>query len=1328
MRIKLYFLLLVLCSALIAQVKGNIYYKSKSISGNYGLSQNSVHTIVRDHVGYIWLGTAHGLNRFDGNKLVKYFHDAGDVYSISSNNILLIYEDNDGNVWITTPEGINRYDRKNDRFVRYVFSKTMGASCIYETADELWFPDMAWKFHVYNKKDKSYTTKEISPPPSHHRTSIQIEKILPFGQDNLLVGTYFDGLFILNKKSSVLTPFCPLPSPGNRGIVIMDEWIYCATNTHVYQISHEGRILRIFNQDNSGLQSNILLDMEFNPRDSTLWVATDGAGIQMFDTRFKLVNSLQIGPNALDVLTDNSITDITISRDGMILLGTVRSGGLILYASYFQQFPYTNQSKYGPSNKTILCVYEDDEANIWLGTDGGGLNRFDRETLTFDHYGVTDGLKITSVVQFSEDVLLVGSYARGLLFFNKKTRRFSDAHRNPLLAKIQKNATHALFRDSKGDIWISDGRLCKINRTEQTTQILSQTMGNYFQEMSPMFTSAMEDKEGIIWFSTYGGMFAYSVRQQKFTDRIPLSNMPSSFGRSVNAMVPDTAGNLVFGTDKALLYYNLETKQISGYISNINYKNLMFQSVYFDADRNLWVGSNEGVVRISKKNAKENIFMFNTLDNKGSLEYFQGAILKSTDGQLYLGSNEGLTRFDPKNVKPHMDSPATVITSFYMLTSEKEGLRDSILSINVFSHDSLTLDYSTASYQFNFNAFDIPFSESTEYAYQLSPFEKIWHTGKGNAAIYSNLSAGAYTFKVKAQNRNGIWNSDSTNIQLTILPPWWNTAWFRLLMVLFFMAVAYVIWRASLERAKLRQEVNINEKEKERLKEINQMKLRFFTNISHELKTPLTLIYNPLDHLVKTGASDSELRAMLPFLYRNAQRMTLLIDQILDFRKSELSVLRLMVNKSDIVADCRHILTYFAHQARIENIHLNFHGEPQSIEAWYDSDMLFKIVSNLISNALKNTPANGSVTLSLRVSESSLIIEVKDTGKGIPREDLDLIFERYYQVDNKIKGTGIGLALTQRLVSLHHGHIEVTSALNQGTTFTVTLPMGSNHFKKEDFATQKPNVPLTPAPINLEETQLHKIDVQNISILIVEDEWELREYIAKLLQDTFAIITAKNGKEALEILLTKEPDLIITDVMMPQMDGIEFCKTLKSDLRISHIPVLMLTALTSVQRQIEGLKSGADAYMPKPFNTQLLFTQITAILNNRKIVKERFSHDLGLKTDEVSQSSADDKFLHKAISIVEQNMEDPDFDVAAFVEQMAMSRTLVYTKIKAIAGKPIKDFIVNIKLRKAAELLKKTDKPISEISVLCGFADASYFSVVFRRNFKESPTSYRSKE
>lgn len=1320
-------MLLLLCLPCFTQAKGNTIYKSKSISGNYGLSQNSVHSIVRDHVGYIWLGTAHGLNRFDGNKLVKYFHNAEDAYSISSNNILLIYEDRDGNIWLSTPEGINRYDRKNDRFVRFVFSKTMGASCIYETADELWFPDTAWKFHVYNKKDKSYTTKEILAPNSGHSASIHINKILPFDQNNLLVATYSEGLFLMNKKTTKLTVFCPLPTSEKRGLVILDDFIYCATYTHVYQLSHKGEVIRTFNQDNSGLQSNIILDMEFNPQDSTLWVATDGAGIQMFDAFFKHVNSLQIGPKALDVLTDNSINDITIHRDGMVFLGTVRSGGLILYPSYFQQFPYANQSKYGPSNKTVLCIYEDDEANIWLGTDGGGLNRFDRERLTFDHFGVADGLKITSIVQFSTDFLLVGSYARGLLFFNKRTQRFSDAHQNPLFAKIRKNATHTLFRDSKGDIWISDGRLCKINRAEQKTQILSQTMGNFFQEMSPMFISAMENKEGVIWFSTYGGMYAYSVPQQKFTDRIPLSNTPPSFGRAVNAMVSDTAGNLVFGTDKGLLYYDLETKHISGYISNINYKNLMFQSLYFDGDHNLWIGSNEGVVRIIKKKEKENIFMFNTLDNKSSLEYFQGAILKSTDEKLYLGSNEGLTRFNPKNIKPHMDSPATVITSFYMLTSEKEGLKDSILSINVFKNDSIILDYSTASYQFNFNAFDIPFSETTQYAYQLYPFEKIWHTGKGNAAIYSNLSAGTYTFRVKAQNRNGIWNTDSTNIQLTILPPWWNTIWFKLLLLLFFMAIAYLVWRASLQRAKLRQEVAIKEREKERLNEINQMKLRFFTNISHELKTPLTLIYNPLDHLVKTGGSDSEFRTMLPFLYRNAHRMTLLIDQILDFRKSELSVLRLMVSKGDVVADCKQVLTYFEHQARIENVHLKFRSYPDCIEAWYDADMLFKIVSNLISNALKNTRANGSVLLSVIASESSVILEVEDTGSGIPADDLNLIFERYYQVGNSIKGTGIGLALTHRLVKLHHGQIKVSSRVGRGTTFTVTLPLGHSHFKKEDFVTKKTDRSLSPAPYNLAESFLDNSDTHDISILIVEDEWELREYIAKLLQNSFRIITAKNGREALDILQSKEPDLIITDVMMPHMDGIEFCKTLKSDLRISHIPVLMLTARTSVQSQIQGLKSGADAYMPKPFNTQLLFTQIKAILNNRQIVKERFSHDLGLKTDEVSQSAADEKFLHKAICIVEQNMEDPGFDVAAFVKQMAMSRTLVYNKIKAIAGKPIKDFIINIKLRKAAELLRKTDKPVSEISVLCGFADASYFSVVFKRHFKQSPTNYRNK-
>ncbi|MGQ1788442.1 ATP-binding protein [Saccharicrinis sp. GN24d3] len=1322
-------LLIALFFSVVYQAKGNTAYRTKSISGNYGLSQKSVHSIVRDHVGYIWMGTAHGLNRFDGNDVKKYFHNSDDDYSISSDDISLIHEDSNGDIWISTSDGINRYNRKNDNFVRCKFSNTLGTNCIFETEDEIWFPDTNWKIHVYNKKDRSYNDKQLKPLFSNAKEQLYIDKIVSFDEEHFLIGTYYSGLYLLNKETGEISIFCQTPMSGIRGIHIVDHYIYCATYSNVLKISRTGKILKIFNEQNSGIKSHIILDMEFRDTDSTLWVATDGAGIQLFDKNFNFLNSLEIGPSASDILPDNSINDITFHSNGMVFLGTVRSGGIILYPSNFEQLSYSNQSKFGPSNKTILCFYEDRDGKIWVGTDGGGLNLFDRKKLTFDHFFNSDIQKITSISEFTSDVLLVGSYTKGLFFFNKKTHSFTDAHKHPLLRDINKNATHMLFRDSQNRLWVSDGRLWKVDTQKGSTVMYNNVnTKQFFQQINPAFISATENGKGTIWFSSHGGILGYSLKLDRFITRISLSNVPDSFGRSVYSVVEDRQGNLIFGTNKALLHYDLQTKKISNYITQNIPMSLMYLSLHYDKKNHLWVGTNEGLLRVNKNNSTEEISMFNTLGMDGGVEYFQASILKSSDGLVYFGSNEGITRFYPQSTEPYTQTPATVITSFSTLTSEKNNIKDSILAINVFNKYSIELDYSSASYQFNFNAFDIPFSESTEYSYRLEPFEDVWHTGKGRNAIYSNLPAGEYIFRVKARNRNGMWNNDTTNIHLKILPPWWKTRWFQSLLFLFMIVTGYIIWRAGMERIKLRQKILIKEKEREQLQEVNQLKLSFFTNISHELKTPLTLIYNPLQHLVKSGGSDKEFRSLLPFLYRNAQRMTLLIDQILDFRKSEMSELKLKVTKNDLVAHCNEILTYFIHQAKIENIHLSFKPTENQIKVWYDNDKLFKIVSNLITNALKHTPPNGHISISVYTEEKYAIVKVEDTGSGIPTTELDSIFERYYQVENNISGTGIGLALTKRLVELHNGTIKAISNKGEGATFIVTLPLGNEHFQTKDFATPNidlPEVQHQPELIDIDDA---RIDNPDLSVLVVEDEWELREYVKELLSKNYTVITAKNGKEALNILLTNEPDLIISDVMMPQIDGIEFCKILKSDLRISHIPIIMLTAKTSVESHIEGLKSGADAYIAKPFNTSLLFTQIESILANRKIVKERFSHDLGLNTHEVTQSSADEKFLHKAISIVEKNMENPNFDVAAFVEQMAMSRTLVYSKAKAITGKPVKDFILNIKLRKAAELLKSSDKTISEIGFMCGFADPSYFSVVFKRYFKESPSAFRSKE
>ncbi len=640
------------------------------------------------------------------------------------------------------------------------------------------------------------------------------------------------------------------------------------------------------------------------------------------------------------------------------------------------------------------------------------------------------------------------------------------------------------------------------------------------------------------------------------------------------------------------------------------------------------------------------------------------------------------------------------------------------------NNSTLQIPFSNSVYQFNFNSFDLPYQNKINYSYLLEGFEEVWHTEKSRSATYTNLSPGKYTFHVKASTTMGLWNSKTTQITFKILPAWWQTIWFKVAIFLLLTGITVLIWIESLKRAKLKHLVEIEKNEQVRLKEVNQMKLQFFTNISHELRTPLTLIYSPLKKMVAQNISVEEIKRGLPGLYRNARRMKDMVDQILEFRKAEMDELHLNQKNYDFIRFCREVIDSFHFMAQTEGVQFKFVHVQETLFFDFDRDKFFKIMFNLISNALKHAPKNSTIVLDVKQDKEWVFIAVSDTGKGIPESKLETVFERYYQVENDVEGTGIGLALTKKLVNLHKGEIWAESTLGEYCTLNVKVPFIS---QLTSFETDKESAVLTKQEFqhSKESQKTLTPNKSNESILIIEDDWELRHYLKTEFSSNFKVFTASNGKSGLVEAIEKMPDVIVSDVMMPELNGYEFCKALKDDLRISHIPVVLLTAKTMAENQIEGYKSGADLYVSKPFDKDILLSQVESILNNRELLKKRFSHDLGFKVEDVTHSKTDEKLLQKAISIVEMNIQNTQFDVNTFVDKLGISRTLAYKKIKAISGKSINDFILTIRLQNAAVFLLKTDKVIFEIALECGFNDHSYFSAIFKKHFDISPSEYR---
>lgn len=1300
-------------------------YKSFRVGLDEGISNCYVNSVCRDHLGYVWVGTQHGLNRFDGFETEKYFNDKNDQSTISSNWINRVYEDWDGDMWISSGNGWDIFDRNNESFKKIFGGKSNVPELIYEDEKYVWFVNSSFTLLLYNK-----TTGNVHSDPivlkneEDNPSQMLVQKACDYNAQYLLLAIAGKGLYLLDKENKVAEEYYKFPIYRFTGLEVVGEQIWVASRFGGIYKKHKKRKKAVhYGLNDYGITS--VLDLKIKPKTNTICISTDGKGVFEFSQDFELINHLTAGADVNQPLSDNSVLTIYFEDNGNMWLGTVRAGALLLYPSSFIHFPFTYGKNSGPSNRTVLRLHEDGNGGIWFGTDGGGLNKFDPSDLDFSAFTRSNYDKISGIVSFSENILLISMFRQRLYFYNTVSNTFYDAHSHPLLKDIGLNKQYRLFKDSENNLWVWDDRLWKINIEKEEVEIFGRSnKPNLFNQLSALFNSVYEDKKNrVLWFGVAGGFFAYDLKNKEFSDINTLNNARGSFGRGVYCIIKESNGHIVFGTSNGLYKYDTNLNLVSNYYESAQFHNTIFYSLW-EVDSVLWAATSEGIWKLESNNSIIKL-------QEGRHEFRENSVLQTSEGKVYLGTNNGLVSFYPELIMADTLAKSTVITSFISSGTARDSEPDHNHIHEYKKGDEFKIPYSSSVLRISFNSFDIPYHEKTQYSYLLEGFEEYWNTGKERQATYTNLLPGDYVFHVKSSTSTGNWDGKTTQIKFKILPPWWQTIWVKVLVIVTVLGLATFIWKELLERAKLKHLVKVEKQlvqaeknEKKRLKEVNQMKLRFFTNISHELRTPLTLIYAPLKKMVGAGAPIEEIKKGLPGIFRNAERMKLLVDQILEFRRSEMDELKLNVKNTDFIVFCRKIIDSFYFMAETEEIKLRFIHDDASLYFNFDRDKFTKILYNLISNAFKHTPKGGEIELKVIEGEEQITILVSDTGNGVEESKLETIFERYYQGVDEIEGTGIGLALAKSLVSLHNGEIWAENRPEGGAVFCVEIP---KRFEIKDETYEGSTLEDIQPMLESKSVIAEKIREHdhNISILIVEDDWELRNYLATVFGRSYKIYTASNGKVGLHEALEKLPDIIITDIMMPELNGFEFCKALKSDLRISHIPVVMLTAKTLAANEIEGYRSGADLYIAKPFDEEILQTQVDALLSNRDLLKERFGHGTGLVSKEFTYSEPDEKLLLKAISIVEMNMVNVDFDVNAFVELLGISRTLAYKKIKAISGKAINDFIQSVRLQKAKVLMINSNKSINEIALEVGFAEPSYFSAVFKKHFNVSPSEFR---
>ncbi len=1343
--------------------------KFKQYSLTEGLSQSSVLCILQDSKGFMWFGTRDGLNKFDGQNFTTYRHNSQDSTSISNGFIRSLIEDNDGNIWIGTMNGLNRYIAKDHTFERF----------------------------KENNGQKRMSNNEIWD-------------IEATSNGRIWLGTNL-GLEVLDKKSSTIsrveTPNDKRKNSANhiRSLLVTSNgnlWI-CNTNTiEVYNPTSKTFKEYNYPQSESKEANKNYAPVLYEDGQQKLWLGYKN-GLFLFDPATTKFKAHQLNSQNNPTITDE-VRAIQQDHLNNLWIGTY-NGLYVIDKDNEKAFQYTHDEneRTSLSQNSIYTIYKDLKDDLWIGTYAGGVNYYDRSFDVFKSFTAgTNDLKlnykvVSSIIEDSEKNLLIGTEGGGINVYNQDTGRFTyHTYDDTKPHSLSTDNVKAMIKTRDGDYWVGthDGGLNVFNLEKQAYRFKRYVnIPNDSTSLSnDRIISLFEDARQDVWIGTSGGgLNKWNHESQIFTR---IKDPMNSIGSIIYAITPtgnknsllissskgltkinvltheltlipykksdqnkdnihatlyayeDPLQNFWIATEgDGLYHYNPQTEESTKYGMSDGLPNEVIYGILPDDFNAIWLSTNNGLSRMDLES--KTFSNFDVSDGLVSNEFNYGAFKKLDNGNLMFGSANGVTYFNPNAITKNAFVPPVSITSFlvnnkpFLIENENED------------DETIRLDYNQNTISFNFVALSYSQPNKNQYAYKLDGFDDDWiEIGNNKSATYTNLNSGNYTFRVKAANNDGLWNEIGDSMKLKIKPAPWLTWWAYLIYALLIVAVLLMIRKYSLVRIHEKNELKHERQEKERIEEINQMKLRLFTNISHDFRTPLTLIIGPLERMLHKNIGTPYIQRQHEIMHRNASVLLQLINQLLDFRKSESGHLKLAVSKSNIIPFVENIKVSFDEVARLRNIDFKLHMEDEVIDLWFDKINLKKVIYNLLSNAFKFTPENGRITINISkvtkkkmklTSTEFLEITVKDSGRGVPKENLKFIFNRFYQLgqdDTTRSGTGIGLALTKSIVKLHKGSIKAKSNEGEGTTFIALLPLGNAHLSDMDIVEEQdassgsfyfssPNYmikDLLSEELDVEQEE-QVANSSGVTILIVEDNIEVRLFIKSIFEDDYEILEAENGEMAIEIANNHKVDLIISDVMMPKMDGIEMCRRIKSNILTSHIPVLLLTAKTSESAQKQGFQTGADAYITKPFDANVLEMRVNNLLKTRQNLIDKFKKDLILEPTKPDVVSQDEVFLQKAINLVETHINDSEYSINDFVIEMGMSRSALYRKLKALTDQSITEFIRTIKLKRAGQLILQTQLNISEIAFDLGFNDLKHFRKSFQKLFDELPSEYRIK-
>ncbi|MES2276397.1 MAG: two-component regulator propeller domain-containing protein [Bacteroidota bacterium] len=1354
----------------------SINIKFKHITGKQGLSNSTIETIYQDSRGYIWFGTRDGLNQFDGSTIKVFRNIANDTGSISDNYIRSIGEDAGHHLWIGTINGLNKFDPYKNTFTRYKHDASSvkslsgnGITCIYkDKKGNLWVGTEGGGLNLYNEKQNGFRRFHHTKNDPASLPGDEVNCLFEDRNHRLWIGTD-KGLCLFNTATGTFSTTIKLDgSPDiqlTTAIVKIQEdkqgnlWLG-TFNDGVMMIARAAHRVKQFRHDDKDKLSlstdqvrSLLADNE-----GWIWVGGINGSLDRYRADKGDFEHAQNDPaNALS-LSQKTLSAIFEDNQHNLWVGTHR-GGINVYTPLADKFQLVQQGANvtGLSYNDVKSFYQDHQNNIWIGTDGGGLNLFNPADQSFQHfkYNVYNGAGISSdaVLSINEDRynnLWVGTWGGGLDLMDRTHKTFQRFVNHPAARNsISSNFVQTTLEDSEGNFWVAT-YYGGLNLFDVKTKKFTRITGDAHQQSSIYgnnVVSLNEDQDKNLWIGTDdGGLNCYNLITKQFTHYFVNGEKTPD----IRAIFTDSKGRVWVG-QTGLYLFNKAERKFQSYTVKGGLSTEFIKSILEDEKGNLWIATSNGLTRFNPDTY--DFKKYNMADGLQGLEFEAGASMKTHGGEMYFGGINGFNKFYPRDIKLNQFEAPVYITNLQVLNKTVlPGQTESPLQNDISLTHQVTLDHLQSTVSFQFAILDYTAPDNNQYAYKLDNFDKAWHynntEGKAN---YTNLDPGHYTFYVKASNNDGVWNHNIAYVNIDILPPFWATWWFRFIVILLVVAITYFLLR-------FKKNLDMQKIEENKREELHNMQLQFFTNISHEFRTPLSLILGPLEKMMDQD-NRSVFHQYYDTIHRNANRLLLLINELMDFRKAETGALKLKVMPGNMNIFIAEVAEDFRNLAMQKQIRLSLVLGQDIGEAWFDRQILEKIILNLMDNAFKYTKVGGDITIELYTNPAQFVssheheitvsnsfrskkqayIRVSDNGVGISQESISHLFERYYRTTDTHMGSGVGLAFVKSLTLLHKGNISVHSKRNVGTDFIISLPVDrDDYLTHEKWITNSVDnhVQLESISAPIYQTELREFDDEvlrftdtehlsaHYKILVVDDNDELRNFLDHSLNEFYEIIEATDGLSGLTKAREEMPDLIISDLMMPEMDGIEFCRHIKTEQRTNQIPFIILSAKDAIESKIEGADSGADLYFPKPVNINLLLLSIKNIFEQRKILKERYLKNYFVEAQEITDSLNDKEFMDRFIKLIESQLSNSDMDVDYLCREMGMSKTKLYHKIKGISGQSIGEFVRTFRLKKAAYIITHEDVLLTDAMYRVGIQTQSYFTKAFKKEFGKTPSQF----